>query len=171
MKQKLRNDVMLVVETFLKFKESDMPSVNEMLFAYEQLRVNPGQKYLEEIIAENANLSCNYAINIKSPFPAGEIAISDSSHYSYVYAERVLRGRFELGEKAISQICDLSYKYAFSVIKQRFVEGETAIARDPHNSFYYAFNVLHGRFVEGEQAISRHYFWYCQYNHNFLARS
>jgi hypothetical protein len=61
------------------------------------------------------------------------LAIAGDSHFSYLYARDVLKGRFAEGEKAISQKADWSYLYALNILEGRFELGEKAISE---NSYY-----------------------------------
>ena len=73
-----------------------------------------------------------------------ENIIATNAEYSYWYAEKVLKGRFELGELAISKCFTASYWYA-RLLKCRFKLGEETIlsnsySRDSYLNFLYYCN-------------------------------
>lgn len=50
--------------------------------------------------------------------------LAKDAKYSYIYAEKVLKGRFPEGEASIAKDPDLAYAYAKHIIKGRFPEAE-----------------------------------------------
>ena len=85
--------------------------------------------------------------------PEQEKNLSKSAEYSYLYATRVLRGRFKLGEPAIAKDCYYAAEYAVVILKGPFYDAEAAIATNAEESTKYAKYALKGRFEEGEPAI------------------
>jgi len=60
-----------------------------------------------------------------------------SAKFSYYYAYKILKDRFEKGEDIISKDAQCSYKYALYVLKSRFEKGEDIISKDAHYSELY----------------------------------
>jgi hypothetical protein len=75
--------------------------------------------------------------------------IATSARYSYLYAEKILKGPFKLGETAISENAQTSYLYAKHVLKGPFKAGEHAISENAHTSNRYAKVILEGPFKAG----------------------
>lgn len=67
---------------------------------------------------------------------------------AYLYALRVLRGRFADGEGAISRSPEWAVRYARFVIRGRFPRAERFIARSPRWCYEYAEKVVKGRLPE-----------------------
>ena len=85
--------------------------------------------------------------------PEQEKNLSKSAEYSYLYATRVLRGRFKLGEPAIAKDCYYAAEYAVVILKGPFPAAEKEIATSAEESTKYAKYALKGRFEEGEPVI------------------
>ena len=75
-----------------------------------------------------------------------ESAIAKNTLYSYLYAEYIIKKRFELGEPAIAKDADYSYWYARNVLKGRFKLGEPAIAKRTWYASKYAEEIVKGKF-------------------------
>jgi hypothetical protein len=75
----------------------------------------------------------------KKRIPILEQIISTNSYYSYMYAENVIRGRFEKGETTIANDSTYSYLYARSVIKKPFYLGHAKILNSEWKNKYIAF--------------------------------
>jgi hypothetical protein len=59
---------------------------------------------LEQIIAQDINLSWNYAfLVVKGRFELGEPAIANNGHLAYLYAVAIIKERFELAEPTIKK--------------------------------------------------------------------
>lgn len=86
--------------------------------------------------------------------PIVEAALALDTHWAYMYAMIVVKGRFPIGEPAIARDPEHAYYYANRIIKGRWPEGEPAIATDSWYSYNYAIHVLKGRFLAGEPAIN-----------------
>ena len=110
--------------------------------------------YMEDIIANNAKKSYQYAATTRSRFEKGEDTIANDLIYSFTYAMDIIDGRFEKGEDTIAKNAEFSYKYAKYVIKGRFEKGEDIISKDAKFSYQYARDVIKGRFEKGEDAIA-----------------
>jgi len=82
----------------------------------------------------------------KKRIPELEGIISTDPEYSYYYAYRIIKGRFESGEKIIITDYSYAYYYALNVMKGRFREGEKNIATHPECSYWYAHDVLKSPF-------------------------
>jgi hypothetical protein len=109
---------------------------------------------LEPAIAKDAYYSYLYAnYIIKGRFELGEPAIAMNPEHSCYYAINVLHGRFLLGEKAISQNSIHSYDYAKDIIKGRWEPGEAAIAKSAAYSYLYATEIIKRRFPLGEPVL------------------
>ena len=83
-----------------------------------------------------------------------EGAVAKSAEYSYLYAVKVLKTRFEAGEKAMATDAWVSYRYAREVLKKRFEAGGKAVATNAEYAYWYARDVLKNRFEAGEKAIA-----------------
>jgi lambda repressor-like predicted transcriptional regulator len=82
----------------------------------------------EDIIAQNSNVSRDYAIEVlKGPFPKGEDAIAQDPYSAYQYARYALHKPFPKGEDAIANSAALSLYYAKYVLHDRFPKGEKTI--------------------------------------------
>jgi hypothetical protein len=93
-------------------KDNVMPTFEQIHSAFTQLKLNPKQPQLEEIISHNG-------------------------YHSYFYAKDVLKSRFIEGEKAISKIPNYSLAYARYVLNSRFIEGEETIYDSTNNRIIY----------------------------------
>ena len=74
----------------------------------------------------------------KDELSACEKSVASVAKYSYLYAKKVLYGRFPAGEVAISKRPFYSLMYAKLVIKGRWKMGEEAIHRDEFLTKQYA---------------------------------
>jgi hypothetical protein len=120
-----------------------MSDIGKIELALWQLKSNPRQFHLEEIISKN-------------------------SYYSYMYARDIIKERFVLAEKNISKDPSWSYSYATGILKCRFIEAENRISESPYWSYLYAKDVIKGRFIEGEESISDNEENYSNYKNMIL---
>ena len=67
-----------------------MPAQQELKLAYEELKLNPGQKHLEEVISQYAAHSCDYAYFLNVRFVLGEEVVLKSIH-SKQYKKYILK--------------------------------------------------------------------------------
>ena len=72
-------------------------------------------------------------------WPAGEPAIAQNAELSYNYALRILRGPFPAGEPAIAQDYWYALEYAMHVLEGPFPAGEPAILRSDNNPDVYVY--------------------------------
>jgi len=90
----------------------------------------------EDIIAQDARFSYNYAKNIlKGPFLKGENILSNDSNYAYLYARDVIRGPWSKGEDIIASDFWSANRYSQDVLKDRFKKGEKAIISSPKKEY------------------------------------
>lgn len=113
----------------------------------------------ENVIANSARLSYLYAVRVlKGRFPEGEEEIAKDSGFAIRYAEEVVKGAWPEGEDAISQDLHNSSKYA-RLIDGRFEKGEPTIAKNALKSWIYATKILKDRFPLGEPTMKDTNFW------------
>ena len=86
-----------------------------------------------------------YARETNIPQPNLEGVIAQNGEASYLYALKVLRGRFKKGEPSISESPLWSVKYARFVIRKRFILAEEKIARSPEHGYEYFRHVMGGK--------------------------
>lgn len=67
---------------------------------------------------------------------------------AYLYALKVLNGRFKKGEKSIALMPDIAVKYARFVLRSRFKEAENGISSDPELCYQYFKHVVRKRLPE-----------------------
>jgi len=67
---------------------------------------------------------------------------------AYLYALKVLNGRFRKGEKSIATRPEIAVKYARFVLRSRFKEAEDGIATDPELCYHYFRHVIGERLPE-----------------------
>jgi hypothetical protein len=75
----------------------------------------------------------------KKRIPTLEQIITTNSYYSYMYAENVIKGRFEEGETTIANDSTYSYLYARSVIKKPFHLCHPEIFNSKYKNHYIEF--------------------------------
>ena len=68
-----------------------------------------------------------------------------NQHYSFVYAQNVIKGRWEKAEDIILTDVLYSYLYARDIIKGRWVEAEDIIMTHPQYAYLYALYVTKGK--------------------------
>ena len=91
--------------------------------------------------------------------PELEATIATDSEYSYLYANEIIKGRWEPGETIITTDAYYSEIYARYVIKGRWEPGEAIITTNAHYSYCYAIYAIKGRFPLGEPVISKSEYW------------
>ena len=77
--------------------------------------------------------------------PAQEPLLALDPQIAYLYALKVLQGRFLDGEEVISRSPEWAVRYARFVLKRRFAIAERFIARDARWAYEYAAKVVKGR--------------------------
>jgi lambda repressor-like predicted transcriptional regulator len=85
--------------------------------------------------------------------PKFEDIIAQDAEASYYYALNILQGPFPKGEDVMATDLYTAYHYAADVLHKPFPKGEAIISNFPYSSYYYAKEVLHDRFPKGEKAI------------------
>lgn len=78
-----------------------------------------------------------HARDKEKPVPESEIFISQNGETAYLYALRVLHGRFELGEYAISRCPEWAVRYARFIMRKRFPAAEKYISQHPESCYLY----------------------------------
>lgn len=84
------------------------------------------------------------------PSPKWEAAMARNGEASYLYALRVLRGRFRRGEPAISSDPVWAVRYARFVVRGRFQMAEENIAMRPESCYDYFRHVMKGKRLPDE---------------------
>lgn len=84
------------------------------------------------------------------PSPKWESAMARNGEASYLYALRVLRGRFRKGEPAISADPVWAVRYARFVVRGRFPMAEANIAMRPESCYEYFKHVMRGKRLPDE---------------------
>lgn len=105
------------------------------------------RKGLKRIVRERAMTTARgaywYVSNFRTPLSADEErVVATEAHWSYIYAQAILQGRFPAGEEAISKDAKYACHYAVDVIKGPWPEAEEVLARDPEFSMNYVHEVL-----------------------------
>ena len=82
-----------------------------------------------------------------------EPLIALNPQVAYLYALKVMRGRFKQAEPLISTNAEWSVRYARFVLKGRFVSAEKTISKDPMWALEYACKVVGGRLPSRMHAV------------------
>lgn len=77
--------------------------------------------------------------------PRREPLLAVNPEVAYLYAFKVVRGRFRGAEAAIARSAEWSVRYARFVLKARFPRAEKAISRNPEWAYEYSVKVVGGR--------------------------
>ncbi|NBT57418.1 hypothetical protein EBT16_01400 [bacterium] len=77
-----------------------------------------------------------------------EKVIALNGEAAYLYALKVLNGRFQKGEKSIALNPEISVKYARFVLRSRFKEAEKLISFNPELCYQYFKHVVRERLPE-----------------------
>ena len=123
---------------------------------YRALNAKGRYRFLESVIAQDAEYSYQYALNkLHGRFEKGELIIAAYPETAYRYARDVIEGAFPLGEEVIANIPSYSLSYAAEVLRGRFVLGEPTLATSAYYAYHYAVNVCNARFplALGEETI------------------
>lgn len=67
---------------------------------------------------------------------------------AYLYALKVLKGRFKKGEKSIAANPEVAVKYARFILKSRFKDAESGISSDPELCYQYFKHVIRDKLPE-----------------------
>ena len=94
-------------------------------------------------------------------------AVAKHPEWAYVYAYRVIKGRFPEGEPAIATDPNAAYHYANLFIKDRWPEAEPVIATNPFTAYAYALRVIKDRWPEAEPVIATNPIWAEKYERDF----
>lgn len=77
-----------------------------------------------------------------------ELVMALNGETAYLYALKVLNGRFKKGEKSIALNPEIAVKYARFVLRSRFREAENGISTDPRLCYQYFKHVIRKRLPE-----------------------
>ena len=86
---------------------------------------------------------------------------------AYMYAKKVIKGRWLEAETNILRFPYVSFYYAKDVIKGRWPEAESAMRREPYYAHIYATYVINGRWIEAEPTIKTAHHRWCAYCKEF----
>lgn len=84
------------------------------------------------------------------PHPNLESVIAHNGEASYLYALRILKGRFPKGEPAIAMSPAWAVRYSRFVMRKRFLIAECNIARVPECGYDYFKYVMKGKKLPDE---------------------
>ena len=85
----------------------------------------------------------------RTRMPRQEHLLARDPQIAYLYALKVLNGRFVEGEEAISRSPEWAVRYARFVLERRFKIAERFIAQDTRWAYEYAIKVVKDRLPKG----------------------
>jgi len=77
-----------------------------------------------------------------------ENVIALNGETAYLYALKVLNGRFRKGETSIAANPEIAVKYARFILRARSKDAENGISSDPELCYHYFRHVVHERLPE-----------------------